>query len=492
MNFSAHRARIAQGALWLFAAVATPLPAPAQTSSPATATPPSEAAIRSLLAELDAAFARGDVEACLAAFAPDHQGAQALLRQQLERWLQATSSRTRTSKLATTPRRIGARTVVRVRQDFRLQGLGARAATTAFTEDCFYCFADTTDGKAVPTLLVDVAPDNGCVRGDRFRCPACNYEIGGADGWLCVPLRSERANALEAARFWLLGSEVTLDISVQVDPDATPAMRVVEELTATMHRLEPRAQIAAVQPWVPPGHRHRPPTGLRGATSDVALPDDERARCYVTTFGGLQHLLLLRGTAANQDKHAAAIDALLASYRLLEECDFQVAMQRPLEHHTGGAVSGSTYRNQHFGLHLVGEPNWKPAMRSGGAAFRVVWTSPAGSRLWLTGHRVPVGMDHWDDDSADRWLLQLLAHNDLVPAAPLEAAGWSALPAFGGRQRDVVASRHKGDAPLANTAPKRVFRLVRRDDLLLVLDGLPATPEDEAAVHRMFAAIAPH
>jgi hypothetical protein len=283
---------------------------------------------------------------------------------------------------------------------------------------------------------------------------------------------------------------VTLDISVQVDSAANQAASVVDDLVATMRRLEPAAKPGANEPWLPKAHQATPPAGLRGAACAIELPGDDRAHFFATTFGGLQHLLLLRGSAAALRTRAAAIDALLASYRLLEDCDHEVAAQRPLTHHTGGSLTGSSYHNVHFGLRLVGEAGWQPAMRSGGAAFRVVWSSPQGGRLWLTGHRVPVGMARWDDDSADRWFLQMLAHNELVPTTPLVAAGWSPDAALAGTRRDVVATR----APtvtdtLPGPARQRLFRLVRRSDLLLVLDGLPATDDEAAAVQRMFAAL---
>jgi hypothetical protein len=335
-------------------------------------------------------------------------------------------------------------------------------------------------GRPVPTLWLDTIPDGPCLTVDHFRCPVCNYEIGGVAGWLCTPVRGERANALEAATFWLLGSDVTLAISVQADPAGTPAATVVADLARTLQQLEPAARPLAVEPWLPPAHTGEPPAGLVGARQEVELADGERAVFHVTTFGGLQHLLLLRGGTDALPRHRTAIDGLLASYRLLERCDELATGAHALAHHTGGSLRDGTYTNEQHDLRLVGAPGWKAEQRTGGAAFRVGWSSPDGSRLWLLGHRVPAGLARWDEAAADRWLAHLLQQNGLVAEAD---PAWQPSPTFGGTRRDVVAATK---AATADKAPRRLFRLLRRDDLLVVLDGLPSTTADESALRAMF------
>ncbi|MBL8754478.1 MAG: hypothetical protein JNK15_14335, partial [Planctomycetes bacterium] len=431
------------------------------------------AAIQPLLAEFDAAFARGDVAALLRPFRPDHAGAHATLQLALERRCAAAVTHTRTSTIVGEPRRVGMHTVVRVRHETVLRGRGTAAPTTLHEESVLVLRPDGP-GRPVPTLWVETAPGGPCLNADEFRCPVCNYAIGGVDGWLCTPLRGERANALEAATFWLLGSDVTLAISVQADPAGTPAATVASELAATLRQFEPAAKLLAVQPWLPPAHADEPPMGLLGAMQAVDLPADEQAVFHVTTFGGLQHLLLLRGHRDALQRHATAIAALLASYRLLERCDELAISHRALAHHTGGRLQQGTYDNEPHDLHLEGAPGWKAEQRTGGAAFRVVWSSPNGSRLWLLGHRVPAGVAQWSEAAADRWLAHLLQQNDLTAVG--DAAAWTPAAGFGGTQRDVQATAAHA---VAGASTRRWFRLLRRDDLLVVLDASPATAADE-------------
>lgn len=455
----------------------------AQAGQPAAAA----TAIRGLLDTLDAAFTRGDADGFAAPFAPDHPAAFAMLRRKLEQTFAQTSSRHRASTIVGEPRRIGEHTVVHVRADVELRG-GPRALLprTTFVEDWVLALRADAAGKLVVTLAVEATSAQG--REDRFRCPACNYEIGGVPGWLCVPLRSDRAAALEAASFFLLGTDIVCDVSVQVDPEARAPAVVAQQLADALHELEPGSSLGVGGPWLPPAYALGAPQGLRGARVVVDRGADHRATFHVAAFGGLQQLLLLRGSTAALDRHERDVRALLASYQLLEcDRDPATAVDEPLAHHTGGSLDGTTYRNRQFGVELAGAAGWRPAMLSGGAAFRVVWSSPGQSRMWLTGYLVPPGMNRWCRATAERWLAQQCEQRglELLPAAP-ESTPWADAPDGSGSARTLVGNprRTSPDVPY-----RRWFRLLLRDDLLLVADGFATTAADADALQQMLQAL---
>jgi hypothetical protein len=465
------------------------LPSLAAQATPATGV---DAQMRAVLDRLDAAFARGDVAGYAAAFAPDHPGAHALLLRHLEHCFGGTDRRHRETTVVGAPRRVGDHTALRLRHDLALHGdASALLPRTTFTEEWLLALRPDGAGGWVPTLAVETMPSAACVGDELFRCPPCNYEVGGVEGWLCVPLRADRANALEAVSFYLLGTDVACDVSVQVDAACTDAAETARQLAATLLRLEPTAKAEPPVPWTPPAHRREPPAGLHGAVVALDLPHDfagdgGRALLHVAVFGGLQHLLLVRGSARELRERAPAVDALLASYRLLERrADSALAASRALAHHTGGDVDGATYRNARYGVVLAGEPGWRPALRTGGAAFRVVWTSARGSRLWLTGYAVPPGLQRWCRATATRWVESQCERGglQLALAHAGDAAAWRDDAPCGGSSRTLLAVP-RANAP-AQSAPQRRLRIVVRDDLLLVLDGHAVDDADDAALQRM-------
>lgn len=445
--------------------------------------------ITTLLADLDACFARGDVAAYLAAFEPDHPGSHAMLRQHLQRLTAVLPRLQRRSALAAPLRQIGARTVVRVRHTIE-------AGERTLHEDTMMAVRLGADGRAVPTFAIEIPTQRACVRGDFFRCPPCNYEIGGVAGWLCVPMRPERAQSLEAASFYLIGSDVACDVSVVVDTDAPTATTVVRGLGEALAELDTGARPGPVEAWLPPAHAKEPPTGLAAARLEIALPLDFGgrggiARFHVVTFGALQHLLLVRGSAAAVREHDEALRALLASYRLLQsDLDLALAAAKPLQHHTGGTVHDSRYHNERFGFELAGPDGWQTQQRCGGAALRVVWSSPDGSRLWLTGYEVPAGLDRWCERTADRWLQQLLLRANLEPLPTTTPDGWTEHTSCGGSTRrltcvpkpsQVPAQSHR--APTGPGAPReRSLHVFLQDELLLVADLQAATAADAATM----------
>ncbi len=443
--------------------------------------------ITEVLAHLDARFARGDVQGYLAAFRPDHPGAHALLQRQLQQLLALEPRPRLRSAVLTPPRQIGDRTVVRVRRE-----LSSPAWPRPVQQDAMLALRAGAGGALEPTLLVEIPTQWGCVRDDRFRCPPCNYEIGGVDGWLCVPLRPERAAALEAVTFYLLGTDLACDVSVCVDTSAPTAAAVVRELGAALASVEPGAQVGPVETWTPPAHAADRPPPLAAAQLAMALPRDfdgrgGSARLFVVTFGGLQHLLLLRGSAATLRARARDVEALLASYRLLQlDLDLALAAAEPLQHHTGGSLAGACYLNTRFGFRLAGPDGWRAEQRSGGAALRVVWTSPAGSRLWLTGYELPPDTGAWTPATADRWLQQLLARADLVVRDDGDG-DWTEPAGCRVRVRTLVCAPRAAASPGSPRA--RTIRALLRDDVLLVADAQALLADDAAARDRAIGAL---
>jgi hypothetical protein len=137
---------------------------------------------------------------------------------------------------------------------------------------------------------------------------------------------------------------------------------------------------------------------------------------------------------------------------------------------------------------MPGPAGWSAQLRSGGAAFRVLWHSGAGSRLWLTGYAVPPGLTRWCPTTADRWLTRLCEERSLAPSSATPSSSrpngddepWQVLPDCGAKTRTV---RLTPDGEPDPSAPRhRWLRLVLYDDLLLVLDGYATCAEDEAAL----------
>jgi hypothetical protein len=463
--------------------------------------------IETLLAELDACFARGDLAALLAVFVPDHAGAHAKLRQRLQCLFSAGVALRCASTLTSEPRRMGPRTVASVRHEIRQEAPagqprdGGAPPLPTIVEDVVLVVRVGDDGRAVPTLLVETMATKACTDGSRFRCPPCNFEIGGLDGWLCVPMRSERAQALEAATFYRLGSDLACDVVVCADDGSPAATGVADQLAhALRHGCDARAGgppgVGRAVPWLPKAHRDAPPAGMSGASIDVELPrgtpgaHNERVGVRVVTFGGLQHVLLARGSERSLREHEAALAELLDSYRLLElDASAALAAARAFAAHTGGRLDGGTYRNERFGVELRGPDGWKAGQRCGGAAFRVVWSDPDGrGRLWLYGYAVPAGMPGWCTETAERWLHELSdrAGYRFEPAGEADrqrdAAGWCESSRAETRSRLFVGRPADPDAP---DAPRERLLLLRvTGKLLLVADGYAVRDADAAAVRR--------
>lgn len=470
------------------------------TKQPAQPTAqPTRAAIEAVLADLDERFARGDVAGYLSRFVPDHQGAHAMLELHLRRQLALGTGPSCKSRLLDTPRTIGPRVVADVEHVITFRDERLRGDFELVEHAVLALRIDNTDPNvtpsAVPTFTATLpnAADHQQGRdgkgrkhqptADSFGCPPCNYSIGGAAGWICVPIAGDRTQALEGASFYRLGSDLTCDISVRVTCAATTAMATVRTLADDVHQLDPAARAGLAVDWLPPAHVTPPVRGLSGAKVDVTLGDGDLLRLHVAQFGGLQHVLLARGGPAAFAQHAAALQALLDSYRLITtDCDFAETAATALRHHTGGVLEDERYRNVQFDIALQGPQGWRAEQRSGGAAFRVVWTSTLGSRLWLIGYAVPRGMPGWCTNTADRWLNRLCEDTGLQLPAP-QAAAWQDFAAFAPRTARTALLRCVPKSVGDPTRPQeRWLRVVVCDDLLVVLDAHPGATEDLPAL----------
>lgn len=466
---------------------------PTGTATPSATAELTAAAIDALLQQLDRDFAAGDVAAYLGRFEPDHAGAVAMHGEHLRRQCARAAARERRSRIVGEPRVIGPRVVVRVHHELRFGPAADALPPTPLVEDSYLAMRADDDGRAVPTFAIEAPPGRPWVRGGKFRCSACNYEIGGVDGWLCVPLRGDRASALESVSFYLLGTDLACDVSVQIAAEPVPAKQVAQQLASAFEQLVPGARSGLPEPWLPPSVAAAPPAPLEGARIAVERPrertdaDGNATVFHVVAFGGLQHVLLARGSHAAMRAHAPALAALFASYVLLEaDCDVAAAAARPFRHHTGGVLEANRYHNEHYAVDLQGPPGWSAAQRAAGDAFRVVWTSPDGSRLWLIGCAVPPGLTQWTRATADRWLEHLCAAHGVTADTAGGGADWTAL-ADGGEARALVLAAGPAAEPAAPR--RRWLRLLRHDDLLIVADGFANTAGDEATLQAALATL---
>ena len=451
--------------------------------------------IKPLIAELDELFVKGDIKAYLGKFTPDHEGTLSMLGRHLEMLLKISGKdRARTSAIVAGPMPFEDRTVVRVRHFTSWPGkldatTNQPGADRKHVEDTYLAVRHGADGGVVPTLELDMPPQIHCVTDSKFRCPPCNYEIGGVDGFLCVPMRRERGLALESASFYLIGTDVVCDVYVQVPSKNITAKAVALQLAEAFAKLEPTAKIGIPSKWVPPMHRQDPPQGLDSARLVVELPLDHEAAggdvsiFHVVAFGGVQHLLLLRTSKASLTRHQTAVDRLLMSYMLLKvDCNGAELATRPLRQHTGGMIEGSTYKNERFQVLLKGPDGWQTQHRVGGSMFRVRWSGPNASNMWLIGNQVPAGMTAWSKETADRWLNHRRNHLGLVADKEQTAsaeAKWHKDP-NGSICRTLVLLQPKASRP--DQPRRRIVHVQLHDDLLLVVDGFGSTPADEQAV----------
>lgn len=425
---------------------------------------PNRAALERAVQRLDALLAAADFAAVGRQFEPDHPAAHRLFLAEVERAGGGPGTSTLVGEARQLPNRIAA--------VFERPLRNGRTARTVVS-------AALTPGdagpRAVPTFaaVLPIGSDPDLVLRGAFRCPPCNFELQGAAGWLCVPQLPCRAQAIEGATFYLTGTDLACDVSVRApaagETPAQTAQTLFERLLATGSGFAPPG------PWLPPAHRERPPVALLGAAFDVRQADGLRSWGAVVQSGGLQQVFLAQANTAARAWPEAALADLLAGYRLLRtDCGAVEVATDSLRHHTGSTLVGTSFRNDKLGIALDGPPGWRPQLRCTTMAVRAVWTSESGSRLWLGLHPTPDGLDRWCSASADRWLDQLLASAGLQ-LAPGTTSAWREDRQFGGQVRDLECRSASSDP---HRPPQRLLRAYRRDDVLVVLDAIPAVADD--------------
>lgn len=476
--------------------------APAQVPPTAAAPASMDPAFRALLGRLDDHFNRRDVDAYAAAFAPDHGPAHARHLQELQQRLALGLHRRSTAIDA--PRTTGQRQWVRLRHDFfqpeptpgPAGAPAAAAVAPVLTEYSLLAAAADPTGSWRAHFAVVLPDSQPLPPGQRWSCRACNFEVGGVDGWLCVPEARCQAQALEAVTFYLLGSDLSLEVSVRADecPLGSPAptaMQLAQTVATELTRGDASARQQLVLPW-PHAAMPGAPSGYSAAKVRIEQ-DGGRQTCVVhlVTLGRLQHLLLLRGSNSQTADHTAAIDRLLRSFRILDPTRSPAAAcTQALQHHTGGtwegdAATGLWYRNPSLGLSLQGPAGWVAGRRCGGALVRVVWEGPQGGRMWLHGYAVPPGLSHWCQHTANLWLQRLAAASGLdLPAE---------LPAF----QPCHASTHPRCEWLCVQRPAiagipgrtRWLTVMLRPDLLVVVDAAPGSRDQEPALRTALSSL---
>lgn len=471
----------------LLAAALAALPLAAQAALPA-------AALQPVLAELDQRFERGDVAGYLAQFAPDHARAHQQLGRELAAQRDAGAHPRRTTTLVGEPRRLRDRTVVRVRHEF---SSGDPQAGTVATRYALLAFAERSGRPPLPTFCVALPSPEPDPLDGRFACPPCNLAFGGAPGWLCVPQSRSLSQALDAATFYLVGADLACDLAVHLGPataDQEPAVAASAAAEALASALRAASGSHALrvlpEPWilpVAPGATDAA-TAAGARVSLVPSGGDASAEQFlirVAVQGPLQHCLVVRGSRAAFASHAAAIDALLATYRLLDPSRVAAAAaDAAVEHHSGGGFDGSVYHNPLWRVACTGPAGWRPEQRAGGALFRVLWTSPRGSRLWLHGYEVPAGMTQWCKASAEAWCTELCRQRGLAFADATR--GWDGTDDCQEYSRSWQARTAQPGSVLHQ------FRLLVRNDLLVLADGVLQHADDGAALQAALATVRLH
>lgn len=436
--------------------------------------PVPRAGVEKVLAAMDDAFARGDAEGLLATFAPDHPGAQDAFSRRMRDLLAHAPLRAK-SAIVGEPRVVGDRTVALVRREVLRD-----AATMPLISHFYIAFRDAA-AEPVPTFAVEIptVPGNH-VANERFTCPPCNYRVGGAPGWLCVPHCSQQSESMETVSFYLLGTDVAVDVSIKIAETPTTAAAMAKKYADALATSVEGARAGAVEPWTPASLAKVPPR-FDSARVTVSLPfEDAVVIFHVAALGTLHHLLALRGSAAGIAANRARVDALLATYELTEpDADLALASARALLHHSG-ELSGDRFVHARRGVEVRGPAGWKGAVHAGGFAFQVVWTSPDGAAvLRCTGYLPPAGLPRWRRAEAERWLADMQWQKGFDAVAE---GDWQADDGGSFAVRTFTCTARGGDAS-KDAGKRRLLRLCLRDDLVVVFSGHAKSEEHVRALH---------
>lgn len=440
---------------------------------------PSREAAEALVERMDDAFNSRDLEALLACFEGENLQLMRVLNERMTAVLNGPVRLHRSSEVMS-HMGVSRRGVALVKSTTTQTG----AANPLVLEEYSYLVTKRQGEDAVGSFTVEVDFDLlGSTADNKFRCPMCNYEVMGAAGWLAVPHRPERIQCMEAISFYYLGADLTLDLSVFVDPQPLEAMRTMIDYVASFLEQTGTTDTAEARPWSPPTYGGDPPMGLGGAIAELEIPGLQLTRHHLVTLGSLRYLLVLNGTPDAFTSHSQEADAILNSFRIIDPTiPVTELAAMPVRAHTGGSVfDGTRFTNSKYRVTLKGPDGWTPSVHAAGYLFEVAYRCPLGrGSLWATAHRPQPGLTAWYTRVADSWMDLHLYKQGMDIRYD---SGWSA-PGGDFRFRNLKTTAPRNSRGAA--ALPRMIRLAMSDDLLLVLQGYGQDEADRDLVMASF------
>lgn len=412
---------------------------------------PSDAQVAALVAQLDGAFNDRDLEAYLAHFAPSHGETHAVF----ERWLTALlTGKARLERASTVQRveRMGAYAIGEVHSSV---GLAGRPDGPSF--DHVHLLVTRLSGAATEaTLQVEVAPGHASI--GEFRCPACNYRMGGIDGWAVAFLSQDRTRCMEAINFYRLDSDVTVELSVHLADMAEPVSKTMASLCSDLRQARGDLEFDPAWDWTPPAHCDDE-LGFDGAAT-IGTDATGTLELYVVVRGAMRFTLCVRGPQRVLASRRAEIDELLGTFELLDTTIGvdDMLVQAASMHTGGGVIEQGRYRNEKHRIAFDLPPGWDHVVRPGPFLFRMTLHCPEQrNRLWITAYRPP-GSSTWHRPLAERMVVDHVARMGLEqPTAP----EW----------RDTAGGFALASWQIPGTAPRREIWALLADDLLMIVDG---------------------
>lgn len=440
-----------------------------------------------VLSRLDDSFNARDLDRYVGTFAWDDPRQRDQVRARLQ-LLFAGNTLVQRSRVQGQLHPVGPRSAVLVQRDYHCDRkvAAAKADYAVEASDAVWLVLGQRDGALVPTALYEASATADRDPSQPFRCPACNYQVGGVPGWLCAISPPARAETLEAATFALLGTDVSCDVAVEIDHQSPPAAAAATALVDAMQDLLPGTRADAVEPWLPPSLSAAPPAHLTAARVRLELPDGAQNLLHVISLGALRHTLVVRGQARAMAAHQQDIAALLASYSLLQtDGDLALLAAQPIAAHQGGVPHDGSYDNALYNVHISGPAGWTATAEATGAAFSVVWRCPQQQgRMTVTGYRPPPELSCWCTRFADLWLDDLCRRSGMKIDTMLDPC-WACSKngAAAGQMRCIDAAV---DAPTPEHPERRLLQLCMRDNLLVVLDGYVLGDVDDELLRAAF------
>ncbi len=440
---------------------------------------PTEAESVAAMQRLDQALSGTSAEAYLSEFAPE----QAFLHQVHARMVRARLATGHAMKRETRVLRwrvVGEHAVVVVEHVSTL--VPATANSTSMCEHALVALR-RIDGRVCPVFSVELPePD---FEPDRIVCPFCNYQVDAAQGWIAVPLGTERSASVEGTVFVQLGTGIALEVSVQIAERAQSAQSFLEPLVAALCRSTNAQCVHGIAAWSPPSMA-KLGDAITGARAEINLPHGDQTVLHAVAMGRLGHILLLRGSTAAIAREQASIGTMLRGYRLLS-VDNAVAEQAAiaLDHHCGGVLAGTDYRNRRHQISASGPKGWLTMERCSGFLFEVAFTSPdQNGRVTVRGLAPPPGLQGWTRGKAERWLDDLCLRGKREIDAARDS-GW--LEDGDGFEQRTMTLRHTGEP----TAPPQFLRLLLQRGQLIVADGFSKSRSDDPAVETAVGSLSP-